>query len=435
MPSFPDPFGENPSNSPDLLNVGDVIERGQPGRSGLIPVYMALPPRGQTAQIVAVTNAGLTTITYYTWSGSAWVAVGSGGTTDRIQDADNDTFSDAEVGTDPDFITTGVPATSTIFEKYLKGAEAQPRVQVQDDGLVLGSGAAAGDVHLRRGAADVMSLHDNNAGDALEFRVMTAPATPAGNNMRLYVRILGSSAATFVKDQNGAEYGPIGEKMQATVGGRGPSGGMEPPGSTTWSDGVWGTLAPAGLWTPTGTPSVGDDLVNGRGRYMQMQSGAVIGNDAGVESAARFSSFRGDAYLIRFRLPDTTSVRFFAGIAAQSLATMVGADDPGTNHLGLQFSTPRGDTNWKFIERATGAQTVTDTGVAVSTEPMYIQIFTGTFFQAVLLDSSFTPLATRTVGIFNRPTGLVSIILGVETRAAAARSIQWYHINNHGRIG
>src|SRR3990167_5359440 len=84
MPYFPDPFDENPSSSPDLRSVGDTLERGQPGRSGLIPVYLnALPPRGQTAQIVALSNPGLSTITYYMWSGSAWVAIGGGGASDH----------------------------------------------------------------------------------------------------------------------------------------------------------------------------------------------------------------------------------------------------------------------------------------------------------------------------------------------------------------
>lgn len=358
---------------------------------------------------------------------------------DRIQDDDNDTFDDVEVGTDPDFATHGRAATAAVFDKWLKGAELSPRIQLQDDGLALGDGSVV-DLFLRRIADKVFGLYQTAAdGNALEITGMTAPGAAAGNSLRLYARTFGTGVGAFLKDQNGTELGPIGMKEQATIQGRGPSGGLEAPRTTNWYDGAWGTLGPpaaAGLWTPTGTPSVANDTGARRGRHIAFLSGAVAGNDAGIETPAVFFANENDSYLIRFFLPDITNIRFFAGVAAQTLTTMVGADNPGTNHLGIQFSTPRADANWQFTERGTGAQVLTNSGVAaLATEPFYIQIITGTVTQMTLLDSIFRPVATRLVGVLSKPGGTVAvaIIAGIETQTAAGRTLQLYHINHHAR--
>lgn len=317
--------------------------------------------------------------------------------------------------------------------------ETLPRVGVFGNQLAFSVAGVSYTGFLRLIGTQVMGLHNTSVGNALEFLSMSKPSTPLGGYVRLYPRVFGTGLSTFLLDQLGRELGPLGEKAQATVFGKGPSGGMEPPLSGTWSDGLWGSLAPAASWTPTGAMSVANNTGAGRGRYMQAQAAAGVGLDAGVESLAQFWSNKGDAYLIRFELPSVSTIRMFVGVAAQTLATMVGADNPGANHMGIQFSTPRGDANWQFTERGSSAtQVVTNTTVGVSTATFYLQLITGSLTQMVLLDSTLSPLATRSVGVTTKPGGstALSIIVGIENQSAGATaSIRWYQISQHARDG
>jgi len=312
---------------------------------------------------------------------------------------------------------------------------AQPEMAIDGNSLGFGPGlATAPDIWFTREATGVAGFHNNGTvGQTVEFKSVTTPSAPGGNISRMYNRVFGTQSAMFLKDQNGREYGPLGYKMAGTVFGRGAAGGMESSQSATWSDGLWGTLAPAASWTAPGTPSMGNSTGSGGGRYADFASGAVSGNDAGIESQTVFWANKGDAYLFRFELPSSSLVRYFVGIAAQTLTTMVGADNPGTNHLGIQYSTPRGDTTWKFTERGTGSQVVTDTTLGMGVTAMYLQVLTGTITQMILLDAGMTVLATRSVGALNKPGGstLVRMIAGCETQTNAAKSVRVYQMAHH----
>lgn len=364
------------------------------------------------------------------------------GSSTRLQDADNDTFIDVEATADVDKIKIGIPATSSTFAELFKGAESLPRYALNDDGITIGDGATAlNSVYLRRPANRVLGLYPASSpvqhavelfGETGDF---SAPAS--SNYVRLYNKIYGTGTALHAIYSSGQVVGPIGDKALATVSGRGSAGGVDPPLSSTWSDGVWGTLAPAGSWTATGTPSVANDTASKRGRHMNFASGAVSGNDAGIESTLVFWGQQGSAYLFRIRLPDITSIRMFVGVSVGSLATMVGADVPGVNCLGLQFSTPRGDTNWMFHENGplSPFTIVTNSGVAASTNAIYLQVISGTVNQIALLDADMVPLSSRNAGFGTRPgaTTLVRIVAGVETQTAAARDLEIYHIKQHNR--
>lgn len=336
----------------------------------------------------------------------------------------------ADIATNPSFQVDALAETNPRLSVY------GDRMQGRFDGSAGGSSGA--DWWIGHYASGVLALHNNASnGEALEFKTGNEPSTPGSNNLDLYGQVLGTSPYLWVKDQNARVFGPIGTKEQATVYGRGTAGGIENP-STAWSDGCWGTLAPAGMWTVTSAATtLANNTAAGGGRYGQFQAAAGVGNDCGIESTQVFWGNKSDSFLFRFAVPTTSSVRMFVGIAAQTLATMVGADNPGTNHVGLQIPTGRANTNFWFVERGTGSQTATDTGQSPGAGTVYyLRLNLGTFASMQLLAFDYSPLATRTVGITGKPGGttLVNVVVGLENQSGAAtREIRLYHMEHHAR--
>ena len=128
--------------------------------------------------------------------------------------------------------------------------------------------------------------------------------------------------------------------------------------SATTTIGVWG-----GIVTSVGTVShVAPDTTFGL-RINQI-TGTTAGNTAGTgDSVTRF--FRGSSliqpcgwfYNSRVYFSDasygsgSTGARFFVGLTSGTMASSVGADDPGNHHAGFSFSTNAGDTTWRFSLR------------------------------------------------------------------------------------
>jgi hypothetical protein len=181
--------------------------------------------------------------------------------------------------------------------------------------------------------------------------------------------------------------------------------------------------------TVTGTPSRLEDAA-GLGLYVRFTSGAVSGNDAGIEQTNAvldrdFVAGTEIAWIyVKFRLPTITSVRSFIGLSDQSLATMVGADNPAGNYFGLHFSTPRGDANLQWVNKNGTTQTITN-----STKPpgpwQFVRIrLTSSLMFAQLMDSNFqNPVAKLVTTNIPAKTVNMRLIAGVETETAAARDI------------
>lgn len=67
----------------------------------------------------------------------------------------------------------------------------------------------------------------------------------------------------------------------------------------------------------------------------------------------------------------STGTRFFAGLTDQTLASTVGADDPGGNHLGFTFSTNASDTNFQFSSKDNTTNTRSNTSMAWAQSKIY----------------------------------------------------------------
>lgn len=100
-----------------------------------------------------------------------------------------------------------------------------------------------------------------------------------------------------------------------------------------------------------------------------------------------------------FALIDLTNVRFFIGLTdSLTSAAMVGSDNPAVGHVGIQFSTARGDTNFQFVYKSSsvGTQFVVDTGIAPNASKFYSMELDndGTNLLAILYDSNVSVWST-----------------------------------------
>ncbi len=135
---------------------------------------------------------------------------------------------------------------------------------------------------------------------------------------------------------------------------------------------------------------------------------------------------------VGFRLSATTDVRFFAGMTNQSASVMVSADDPAGNYVGIQYSTPRGDSNWQIVTKDNTTQNVQDSGLAVDTNKHFVLITVNDTEGEIIvqiLDEDFQGEAsvTLTANLTTR-TAAQHLVSGIEARAAAVKQIHQYGI-------
>lgn len=173
------------------------------------------------------------------------------------------------------------------------------------------------------------------------------------------------------------------------------------------------------------------------GIWMRMRTGTSLGNWAGFDLVndvgspvhMRELNFK---MLLKFKLGDgVTARRCFVGASGRTdqmgFANQVGDDNPngtGSNpYIGLQYSTNRGDTTFKFQRFDGSTHTTVDTGVTVTTDAFYVLIeannttpsFTITLFNhtgAAVATSTFTTaipsatdLLTPCVAVWNLSGG------------------------------
>jgi len=174
--------------------------------------------------------------------------------------------------------------------------------------------------------------------------------------------------------------------------------------------------------------------------YMANFATTTTANDEAGTSSANTAFFRGSTagangffFAARVGVVDATSITVFSGMADQTIATMVGADNPAGNHVGFQFSTGRSDTNWMFTTKDNTTQNVNSTGIAFTANKVYDLYFTCTKQCASIIweirNVTDGTSATGTTSS-NLPTTSTAlrIILGVETETTAARNIRMQQI-------
>jgi len=133
----------------------------------------------------------------------------------------------------------------------------------------------------------------------------------------------------------------------------------------------------------------------------------------------------------KFIPDDIAAVRIFAGFYAG--ASPISADDPAGDHIGIQFSTARGDTTWQIISKdAAGAQLVINTHASpglASVRIVRIQfLLNATEVRVEIFGRNYDILAsyilsTNLPGLSDRMYAMV----GVRTLAAAVKSLKQFY--------
>jgi len=190
--------------------------------------------------------------------------------------------------------------------------------------------------------------------------------------------------------------------------------------------------------TANGTPtiqSVGDAIASGGGSFsaadpntthgvaLLCSTGSVIGNDSGFFGEPNmYRVAYSPRYRIKTYVPTITSGRWFWGLAnTASASNMVGADDPAFIYAGMQFSTPRGDTNLQVISE-NASQQISNSGIAfvADTEYIFDIIFQSDTSVAFYINGSI--VATHSTQVPVSTTNL-NIVVGVETQVGASREV------------
>lgn len=194
------------------------------------------------------------------------------------------------------------------------------------------------------------------------------PPVPSTGNVDLYARTVAGRTMWRVLGKTGRSYSLQPALFSNAVA------LINPGGSTSLS--TFGTnVTSAGtvshVWSTT------------LGFYANFVTGSSAGNTAGTgHQVLRW--LRGNAagsngffFKARVCFPDAsygsgaTGARVFVGLSANSMASTVAADDPGTGHVGFGYSTNRGDTNFLFTHAAGGAAATADTGIAFIAQHVY----------------------------------------------------------------
>lgn len=297
----------------------------------------------------------------------------------RIEDADNDTFVDTELTADLDRIS-------------------------------LSAGGIAAALSLE--AANILTVRDQ-----LALPTSAAPAATA-NFVRLYAgEVLRQSVLIGGLAFDFAAGGPAG-----LLSDKGQLGGWSAGLDAT--DGAWGMARPV---TITGTPTF-DTSSNGRGATFP--TGAVASNKAGIElQALPMERDAALGVLMKFSLNQTTDVRFFCGLTDQTLATMAGADNPAGSYLGLRYSTPAAETQWRWVNKDGTTQRNSSSGINVDTNVHYLRISsTGTAFLAVLYDANLVLIDNQLFGLNPPAAGTnLGFVCGLETQVATSKDITGFH--------
>lgn len=193
-----------------------------------------------------------------------------------------------------------------------------------------------------------------------------------------------------------------------------------------WARGAGSTTAGSSGSGPLGF-STGGTLVgvtlDAEGPRIALRTGAVIGNESSFSTESALRREYSPTLLVYLKLPSLADIRCFFGVTDLAQATVVGSDEPVGHIAGFQFSAPRGDTNWQYLTSNGTTTTVTNSGVAATTNAVLLAMrLDDSEGRAVLMVGESTQgLITATLpatGIAMRWRGVI------ETQAAAAKDLE-----------
>jgi len=198
----------------------------------------------------------------------------------------------------------------------------------------------------------------------------------------------------------------------------------------------WGSgtqLNPSGMeGTATTENDAGSSFdIDDNGAYLQQDTAASAGSDAESYGPEVYATTANPLAVFNVEVNDWTSVRHFAGLTSAS--NNVDADDPIGHHLGVQFSSDRGDAAFRTMTKNGTTQTLglfTPTVVPVNGKFYILETDVsadGTTATLTLRDEDKAVLGVATVtATLPTVTQEVRVYSGLETRAAAVRSLKQY---------
>lgn len=296
------------------------------------------------------------------------------------------------------------------------------------------SGSYLVDSVSEKTAANGVSVEGVKMKDSrFEFSEISAPATPAANNIRFYAKDNGGVSKQYYKEENGTEYA-VGRSVDEIL--------FVP---ATYDYGAWypGPENSGFFPTPTATAFTSTIGADSYSRFTEYVTSTTSGNIAKFYPAIMTSALRYTRpdllpiIHIPFFLATITSIRFAAGITSAldnttDVDNQVNTDDPSSSHILVQFSTPRGDTTIKISVKDGSTQNVVDTGVTVVAGTTYrmLMYFTSSSSMRwfVFSGTSEVSVASGTI-TSNLPassTGLAPF-MAIQTQTAAQRRFGLYY--------
>jgi len=104
------------------------------------------------------------------------------------------------------------------------------------------------------------------------------------------------------------------------------------------------------------------------GATISYSTSATTNAAAGVYGGTLYRTGRNVLFQAYAKLNATASQRVFVGLTTNTYSVMVGADNPAGHYAGFQYSTARGDANWKCVTKdGTTQGTPIDSAIAVDT--------------------------------------------------------------------
>lgn len=257
---------------------------------------------------------------------------------------------------------------------------------------------------------------------ALILTERTLPATPDPNTMALYVGDL--AGRTMLRQLGntlgGATIQPAFFSNQVVM--------LNPGAGTTIN--VFGTTATNGATVshPAATEVFG---------YMSNFATTAAINATSGTSSNGLMFFRGSIangangffYFARAGVVDNTSVRLFSGLSSNAIAAQLNTDNPVGNHIGFQFTTARGDTNWQMQSKNGTTQSLVNTGMPVNANSVYdLIMFCSPLCTSVTWEIRNITAGTTAKGTIatTLPTATTAmrIIHGVSATTAAIRNFR-----------
>lgn len=137
-------------------------------------------------------------------------------------------------------------------------------------------------------------------------------------------------------------------------------------------------------------------------------------------------------FTFKFRTgASVANIRLFVGLTSGTASSELANDYATNNQIGLQFSTPRGDTNFQFVSAHTTLQTVTSAAVAPTVTTVYylqLRYTTSSSATLTLRSSTGTQLATATVNTTMPVAGTaLQPMAGLSTQTTATRTFGFYY--------